>query len=69
MHEKLFRVPECSQYFGVEERLVYKLLGTKQLRGVRVGRLWRIPESALSEFLQGGGCYEESQPAAEGRPH
>lgn len=45
------RVPQVAERLGVANALVYDLLRSGQLRGVRVGRLWRVPSEAVREFL------------------
>ena len=40
----------------VMEEIAHAVLsGKAELRGVRVGRAWRVPESALEEFISQGG--------------
>ena len=54
--EKMLTAGEISEALRVSVRTVYNLLEAGALRGVRVGRAWRVPESALEEFIaQGGG--------------
>ena len=54
--EKMLTAGEISEALRVSVRTVYNLLEAGALRGVRVGRAWRVPESALQEFIaQGGG--------------
>ena len=45
--EKLLTVPEVAEALRVSVRTVYNLLEAGALRGVIVGRAWRVPESAL----------------------
>ena len=54
--EKMLTAGEIAEALRVSVRTVYNLLEAGALRGVRVGRAWRVPESALQEFIaQGGG--------------
>ena len=53
--EKLLTAGEISEALRVSVRTVYNLLEAGTLRGVRVGRAWRVPESALEEFISQGG--------------
>jgi excisionase family DNA binding protein len=53
--EKLLTVAEVAGILRVSVRTVYNLLEAGALRGVRVGRAWRVPESALEEFISQGG--------------
>jgi len=49
-------VAEVAEALRVSVRTIYNLLDSGALRGVRVGRAWRVTESALEEFIaQGGG--------------
>ena len=53
--EKMLTAGEISEALRVSVRTVYNLLEAGALRGVRVGRAWRVPESALEEFIAQGG--------------
>ena len=53
--EKMLTAGEISEALRVSVRTVYNLLEAGALRGVRVGRAWRVPESALQEFIAHGG--------------
>ena len=54
--EKMLTAGEIAEALRVSVRTVYNLLEAGALRGVRVGRAWRVPESALEELIaQGGG--------------
>ena len=53
--EKLLTVAEVAGILRVSVRTVYNLLEAGALRGVRVGRAWRVLESALEDFIAKGG--------------
>lgn len=53
--EKMLTVAEVAEILRVSERTVYNLLEAEDLRGVRVGRSWRIPKEALAELTRVGG--------------
>ena len=57
--EKMLTAGEISEALRVSVRTVYNLLEAGALRGVRVGRAWRVPESALEEFIAKGGGERE----------
>ena len=42
---------QVAAVLQVEQRTVAQWLRTGQLKGVKMGRLWRVPPSALDEFL------------------
>ncbi|MBF7083239.1 helix-turn-helix domain-containing protein [Desulfallas sp. Bu1-1] len=45
-------------------RTLYKWIREGKLKAVKVGDVWRIPESALREFIEGG--VEKGEDKAEG---
>jgi len=49
--EKLLTPEEAAERLAVSPKGVKNWLRQGKLRGCKVGRLWRISESALSEFL------------------
>ena len=52
--EKMLTVAEVAGILRVSVRTVYNLLEAGTLRGVRVGRAWRVPESALEALTAQG---------------
>ena len=52
MNDKLLTAQQVADYLQVDFRTVYTLLRSGKLKGVKVGRVWRIPQSALDEFLK-----------------
>ncbi|MCI8304677.1 MAG: helix-turn-helix domain-containing protein [Lawsonibacter sp.] len=42
---------EVMDILGVGKNTVYRLLNSGRLRGVRVGRSWRISMDSLNEFI------------------
>jgi excisionase family DNA binding protein len=48
--DKLYTVKEAAEYLNLHEMTVYLRLRKGEMYGVRTGRLWRIPESALREI-------------------
>jgi excisionase family DNA binding protein len=55
LSETYYSVRDIAESLKVEERVVRGLLKRGQLRGVKVGKEWRIPASALKAFLNKGG--------------
>ncbi|WP_338819583.1 helix-turn-helix domain-containing protein [Neomoorella thermoacetica] len=62
--EKFYSPHEVAKMYNVKEETVRKWLYRGNIRGIKMGRLWRIPESALREFIEGGG--EKGENKAEG---
>lgn len=51
--ERVLKVPEVAQSLNCGRNSVYDLIHRGELRAIRVGRLIRVPESALAEFIAG----------------
>ena len=47
-------VKEVAKLLGISRNTAYRLIKSKKLRSVRVGRQIRVPLSALEEYLNGG---------------
>ena len=57
--EKMFTPEEAAEVLGVSAYTVGQWLRAEKIRGVKVGRLWRVPESALDEVAQRGTAKAE----------
>ena len=44
---------EAMDILGVGKNTMYRLLNSGELRGVRIGRSWRLADSALERFMAG----------------
>jgi excisionase family DNA binding protein len=42
---------QVARQLQVKERTVSSWLKTGRMRGIKIGRLWRIPEDSLTRFL------------------
>jgi excisionase family DNA binding protein len=52
--EKFFTVSEVASILGVSMMTVYRLVREKHLVSIRVGRSYRIPESAVQKATREG---------------
>lgn len=52
--EAVLKSADVARHLGCTPETVYNLVKEGKLRAIRVGRLLRIPESALAEFIAGG---------------
>ncbi|MEA4951955.1 MAG: helix-turn-helix domain-containing protein [Aminivibrio sp.] len=52
--EKLFTVPEAAALLSIAPKTLTDWLRAGKIRGVKVGRSWRVPESAINEVAQSG---------------
>ncbi|WP_302668997.1 helix-turn-helix domain-containing protein [Eubacterium sp. AF15-50] len=48
----MLSVNEVAQILGVTDKTIRNLVKTKQLSGVKVGRLIRIPKDKLIDYLE-----------------
>ncbi len=46
-------VPEIAAYLRIDEQTVYRLLRTRQLRGIKAGREWRVHRDILEQYVRG----------------
>lgn len=52
--EPVLKVREVAEHLGIKDDVtVYNLIKAGRLRAIRVGRLVRVPESALADFIAG----------------
>ena len=63
MPEKLLRPEEVAEVLQISRRTVVRWLKEGKLKGVRVGRLWRVREKDLEAFLRGELLEERSEPS------
>ena len=63
---ELLTCEEAAAFLRVHERTVGRLLKSGQLRGVKVGRQWRIRRADLEAFVRGeaGNAPRRIDPAA-----
>jgi len=54
MADKLLTVAEAAEAFNATERFVRRLIAERRITVVHLGRLVRIPEYAVAEFIQAG---------------
>lgn len=52
--EPLYTLEESSEVLKVSVRTLGEWLRRGKIRGVKLGRAWRIPESALEEAVRDG---------------
>lgn len=50
--EKLMSVEEVAEYLGLHPQTVYSLLREGELRGHKLGRVWRIRPGAVDEYIE-----------------
>lgn len=51
--ERLYTVDQAAKILGCGRGKIYKMIGASELRSVKIGKLRRIPASALKELADG----------------
>ncbi len=64
--EKVMNIGELAEVLRVSRPVVYEAVRSGKLPAARIGRQWRITESALNKFLRGGGGGQEDGYGAGG---
>lgn len=54
--EKFYTPQEIADSLRVKERVILDLLRSGKLRGVKVGKQWRVKVSDLEAFIEQGGA-------------
>jgi len=54
MVERLFTIDEAADALGTSNRFPRRLIAERRIRFVRLGKFVRIPESAITEFVDEG---------------
>ncbi len=60
-NERFYRIDEIAELLNVSDGAVRKWLKAGELKGIKLGRIWRIRESDLDKFLkerEGGQIYK-----------
>jgi excisionase family DNA binding protein len=48
----LLNVKEAQARLGISESTLFRLLKSKELKGFKVGRIWKFEESDLEDFIK-----------------
>lgn len=51
---KVYTLEEVTAILKLSKRTVYQYLATGKIKGVKIGKAWRVSEENLREFLAGG---------------
>lgn len=52
--ERLYTVEELSEYLKLLPIVIRRKLVSGEIKGFKIGKEWRIKESALQEFIENG---------------
>jgi excisionase family DNA binding protein len=62
---ELLTIDETAEFLRVSDKTVRRMLNDGRLKGVNIGRQWRIPREALEEIIQRGGTDSPAQKRKE----
>jgi excisionase family DNA binding protein len=48
----LLNIKEAQERLGISESTLFRLLKRKELKGFKVGRVWKFEESDITDFIQ-----------------
>ncbi|MFQ5462357.1 MAG: helix-turn-helix domain-containing protein [Phycisphaerae bacterium] len=54
----ILTVAEVARYMRISRDTVYRLAARGELRGRKVGRIWRFPKSAIEEYVHGNASFQ-----------
>lgn len=49
--ESLITVEELCDELMIGRNAAYSLLASKQIKGFRIGRIWKIPRESISQYI------------------
>ena len=52
--DRVLRVRDVADHLGCDPETVYKLIREGKIRAIKLGRVLRVPEQALADFIAGG---------------
>jgi len=52
---KTYSLREVEEILNVTQRTLYRWIDAGQLKAFKAGRVWRVTEEALQEFIDKGG--------------
>ena len=50
-HTELLTFEEFVEALSISESFAYKLLSRGTIRGIKLGRVWRIPRKSIDEYI------------------
>ena len=63
---KILTVPQAAEQLQVSERTVYEWLRNGKIPGRKIGKVWRLSEDAIMDFLRGGAAENHGNSSSPG---
>ena len=51
-YEDIMTVAEAAEALGIGRNRIYELLMSKELKGFRIGRMWKIPRESVEIYVR-----------------
>ena len=48
----ILRIEDVMEYLNIGKNTIYGLLQSGELKGFKIGKLWKIPRKALEEYVE-----------------
>ena len=68
IEERLFSAEEVAERLGMSKYTITEWLKAGRLRGVKIGKYWRVKESDLQAFIDNPPPLQRHAPAAKDSP-
>ena len=52
MYEELITIEELCNILTIGKNTAYRLLKEQEISAFRIGRIWKIPRKAVSDYIQ-----------------
>ena len=50
---QLITVEELQKILGIGKNTAYRLVRQNKIKSIRIGKLWKIPKTAVDEYIAG----------------
>lgn len=51
----VMKIEDLMEYLEIGRNSAYKLLQSKKIRALKIGRIYRIPKNAVDEYMHSSG--------------
>lgn len=55
-YSDIMSVSDAAEVLGTGKNRVYKLLKDEEMKGFRIGRVWKIPKQAIVDYILTKSC-------------
>lgn len=52
INNKVFTLDELAEILTISKRSLYRFIKNGRLKGVRIGKAWRVTQAQLDDFLE-----------------